>query len=200
MERDNLLIVCVSLIVIVLIVCGSLVYLNSVKDTKLYLKDNSIYKDEKLTFILIDDEKNPLANKTLTVIVTNSKNKSKSFNLTTNEKGVAKLSMKYEGKFKINATFEGEIFLKSSTIVKKVKVEEKVVETQSSSASGDTINDAYSLQRASSADLVSEGWGYQGNGVYSKKYGNSYVLVANYGNGYQVIGEGDRPNSHGYHY
>ena len=117
MERKNVILFCATLIVIVLIVCGTLVYMSSVKGTTLSLKDATIEKGEKLTFVLKDDNGNPLKNKTVQVIVSRNKN-DKFFNLTTNKRGVVKLPMKKEGTFKVSAIFEGELLLNSSFINK----------------------------------------------------------------------------------
>lgn len=126
MERKNLILICVTIIIVVLIACVAMVYLSSAKDTNLSLKDTTIKEGEKLTFNLTDDNGNPLANKNLTVVV-NSRNKSKTFNLTTNSKGMANLKMKHDGKFKVNVTFSGELLLSSSNLVKNVVVKEKYV-------------------------------------------------------------------------
>ena len=127
MERKDLIKICILIIVMVIIVCGTMIYMTSVKDTKLSLKDVTIDTDDKLVFILKDEDGNALKNKTIHVTISNSKNKTKSFNLTTNKKGMAKVPMKNKGKFKVDAKFEGELFLSSSNLFKKVVVKEKYV-------------------------------------------------------------------------
>lgn len=140
MERKNVVLICVAIIVVVVIACGAMVYLNSVKDTNLSLKDKTIYKNEKLTFTLTDENNNYLPNKNITVNITSSKNKTKTYNLTTNNKGVAKLKMKNKGKFTVNVLFAGELFLKSSNLTKKVNIKEKEVKkTTTLSNKGYTI-------------------------------------------------------------
>ena len=134
MERKNLILICVTLIIVVVLVCGTMVYVSSVKDTKLSLKDATIEKGEKLTFTLADENGTPLINKTINIEITSSKNKTKNCNLTTDSKGKAKLKAKYEGKFKVHAVFNGELFLKSSNVTKKVNIKEKEVQTSSTNS------------------------------------------------------------------
>ena len=113
METRNLIIICIASILIVGICAGAYIYINLTAAGPTVLIDNnngnSIYKGDNYSVLLVDENGTGIPNKTVELNFTNSKNKTKTFNVTTNSKGKAKIDLKLsKGKYKILGTFYGD--------------------------------------------------------------------------------------------
>lgn len=135
MEQKNLIIICITVVAIVAIICGA-IYLTSVKDTSLSISDSKVTKGDTIHITLVDEKGNPLINKNITINVTDSKNKTKSYNVATDDKGKYDFKVKLsKGEYIFNVEYKGELLLKSSIITKKVTVKEKEESKQNSASS-----------------------------------------------------------------
>lgn len=146
METRNLIIICIASILIVGICAGAYIYINLTAAGPTVLIDNnngnSIYKGDNYSVLLVDENGTGIPNKTVELNFTNSKNKTKTFNVTTNSKGKAKIDLNLsKGKYKVIGTFYGDDDYKSSNFTKKIKIKvKKAKKTSSSSATTSSTN------------------------------------------------------------
>ena len=132
METKNLIIICATIILAVVIVLSALIFVNMGGETSLSSNiADTLHNGDEITIKLTDKDSNPLANKTISLNIANGKTNS-SKDLTTNEKGEAKYKLNLtEGTYALSAVYNGDIFSKSSSLSKKFKIEKEVQETDS---------------------------------------------------------------------
>ena len=95
---------------------------------------NPVYVGDSIKIKLVDSSDNPIANQSINVSITDEDNSSSPYSLVTNQKGVAKLKMdKEEGQYVIKADFNGTDEINGNSTSKKINVEEKAVEDETSS-------------------------------------------------------------------
>lgn len=134
METKNLIILCAAAIICVIAVCGIYVYFESALDTTFTIKDASITEGENFKVVLTDENGKALANKTVSLSLSNGK----TYNKTTNDNGIVKIKMKKKGSYIVNGSFEGGDGYKSASfnnINITVKEKKKTQKTTSSSQS-----------------------------------------------------------------
>lgn len=136
METKNLIIICAAAIICVFAVCGIYIYFESALDTTFTIKDSSISEGESLKVALSDENGKALANKTVVLSLSNGK----TYNKTTNDKGLVKIKMKKKGSYSVNGSFEGGDGYKSAsfTNINITVKEKKKVKTSTSSSQSTT--------------------------------------------------------------
>lgn len=200
MEQKNIIIICATFVIIVAIICGAF-YFTSIKDTSLSISDTKVTQGDKVTITLVDENGNPLANKKLTINVTSAKNQTRSFNVTTNDKGKFKFKVKNsKGKYRLIIKYDGDILLSPCNLTKILVVKENEVQTTSSSSSSKPSNNG-KHNKYGDTDYNNNGvvdseegkWGYDeyGNPIGPRFYpdtqipdGNGYTYHDVYGNTY----------------
>lgn len=121
MENRNILLICIVVIAIVLIICGSLIYFTQLKETQLTTDLTEINQGDNLTITLTDENGQPLVNKTVHITICG-----KTYNRTTDSVGKTQIAINLNpGEYNITVEFDGELFYKKSTITNPLKVIEK---------------------------------------------------------------------------
>ena len=136
METKNLTIICITIIAIVLIVVGTIVFTSIQKeDSKIKVSSNStLYEDGSLTVKLTDLNKAPIVNERVNLTITDENGKVKVKNtIATNSKCIAKykLGMK-KGQYDVLVIFEGNKNYNPSNATQKLTIKERVKKTVSS--------------------------------------------------------------------
>ena len=134
METKNLIILCGAAIICVIAVCGIYIHTQNALDTVFTIKDTSITEGENFKVALSDENGKALANKTVVLSLSNGK----TYNKTTNDKGIVKIKMKKKGNYVVNGSFEGGDGYKSASFTNiniTVKEKKKTQKTTSSSQS-----------------------------------------------------------------
>ena len=135
METRKLIIICAAAIICVIAVCGIYAYFESALDTTFTIKDASIREGEYFKVALTDENGNALANKTVALNLSNGK----TYNKTTNDKGIVKIKMKKKGSYIVNGSFEGGDGYKSASFSNvNITVKEKKKAQKSASSSQST--------------------------------------------------------------
>lgn len=135
METKNLIIICAVAIICVIAVCG--IYINSQNalDTIFTIKDTSITEGDTFKVALSDENGNALANKTVSLSLSNGR----TYNKTTNNKGIVKIKMKKKGNYAVSGSFEGGDGYKSASFSNiNITVKEKKKAQKSTSSSQST--------------------------------------------------------------
>lgn len=135
METKNLIIICATLILTVIIILSAVIYTNMGNETT--IKSNiggTIQNGDEISLNLVDKNSNPLPNKTVTISFENKNGNVTSYDLRTDNKGKAEYKVNLtEGNYTFTAKFNGELFLQSSDLNKSIEVEKEVKSTDSSS-------------------------------------------------------------------
>lgn len=164
METKNLIIICVTLIALVLIAIGTLVTLsNNPIATSLNVNiDSPVYINDTISIKLVDNESNPLANKTINLNLTNSNKKDTIKSIKTNKKGIAKFKLNLpKDDYILNASFSEEGYISSYvTDSFELKKHEVKKPTPKYTSQGDP------LYAANGAKFV----GYAGDGTWANYY------------------------------
>lgn len=145
MEKDKMIIVALAAVILVLIIGLVAVMPNMTKqDTKLGFKCNSTMTEgDYIKIKLTDANGTAIANQTVNVTVLSKGGTADYHTVKTNQKGVGKLKMdKNPGKYNVSVSYGGNDKFNGCNATKKITVEEKVVEAQSTASSG-TSSDTY---------------------------------------------------------
>lgn len=182
METKNLIIICAAAIICVIAVCGIYVYSQSALDTTFTIKDPSIREGESFKVALSDENGNALANKTVVLSLSNGK----TYNKTTDEKGIVSIKMKKKGSYLVNGSFEGGDGYKSSSFsnvkitVKKKKTQKTTSSSQSSTPKVSLANSAEYEEAAYEQGLID---GRNGHYSYPSNLPSGYEAA--YAQGYR---------------
>lgn len=152
METRKLLIICLAIIISVAAVTSAVLFMNNKTGTTIIEDADSTFTvGNQYSVSLIDANGNKISNKTINMAFANVDGDVKSFNVSTNAKGMAKLKIDLPaGNYSVNASFGGDDKYGSSSIVQNIKVKEKKAETVSSSSvatSGTTITPSYEYEK-----------------------------------------------------
>lgn len=135
METKNLIIICATIILAVIIVLSAVMYTNMGNETT--IKSNiggTIQNGDEISLNLMDKDSNPLPNKTVTISFENKNGNVTSYDLTTDNNGEADYKVNLtEGNYTFTAKFNGELFLQSSDLNKSIEIENEVKSADSSS-------------------------------------------------------------------
>lgn len=135
METKNLIIICATIILAVIIVLSAVMYTNMGNETT--IKSNiggTIQNGDEISLNLVDKDSNPLPNKTVTISFENKNGNVTSYDLTTDNNGEADYKVNLtEGNYTFTAKFNGELFLQSSDLNKSIEIENEVKSADSSS-------------------------------------------------------------------
>ena len=167
METKNLIIICITVVILVLIAVGTLVMIsnNPVKTSLNIDIDSPVYINDSISIKLVDNESNPLENKTINLNLTNSNKKEYIKSVVTNEHGIAKykLSLPKED-YILNASFSEKGYVGSyatdSFELKKHETKRTSSTTPQYTSKGDP------LYAANGAKFV----GYAGDGSWANYY------------------------------
>lgn len=123
---NNKIIIILLIIIAALLTSAFVMFYNQGEDTSLTIEDKKLKSGESVKVILSDKNNNSLANKTITVTLTD-KNKTQIIkNITTNSKGVAKFKIKDSGKYLTECKFTGDKAYKSSNTSDNITVKKDV--------------------------------------------------------------------------
>ena len=145
MEKDKMVIVALIAIIIVLLIGLVAVMSNMSKEnTKLTFKCNSTMTEgEYLKVKLTDANKTAIAKQTVNITVVSENGTADYHSVKTNENGVGKLKIdKNSGKYNVTVSYGGNDRFNGCNATKKITIEEKVIETQSTESSS-TSCDTY---------------------------------------------------------
>lgn len=135
METKNLIIICATIILAVIIVLSAVIFTNMGNETT--IKSNiggTIQNGDEISLNLVDKDSNPLPNKTVTISFENKNGNVTSYDLTTDNNGEADYKVNLtEGNYTFTAKFDGELFLQSSDLNKSIEIENEVKSADSSS-------------------------------------------------------------------
>ena len=135
METKNLIIICATIILAVIIVLSAVMYTNMGNETT--IKSNiggTIQNGDEISLNLVDKDSNPLPNKTVTISFENKNGNVTSYDLTTDNNGEADYKVNLtEGNYTFTAKFNGELFLQSSDLNKSIEIENEGKSADSSS-------------------------------------------------------------------
>ena len=199
MDRNKVIISGI-IVVIVILVIGIVVTMpiHEKDNTQLTIKAESpIHKGDKIQIKLTDGNNTPIANQTINVTITDKDNASSYYSVVTNDKGVGKLKLdKSEGKYSINCTYGGNENYTGNTTVKKIKIEKKVAESETTQySSSESSDDGYTYSPQSGKYIKNSGQSEKdsrGNTVYSYK-GDDGVIYERY---YDSNGKEIDPNDY----
>lgn len=135
---------CAAAIICVIAVCGIYIHTQSALDTIFTIKDTTINEAESFKVSLSDENGKSLANKTISLSLSNGK----TYNKTTDEKGIVKIKMKKKGSYIVNGSFEGGNGYKSASFsnINITVKEKKAQQTASSSQSTPKVSLANSWE------------------------------------------------------
>ena len=140
MENKNIIIILIVIIVILAAAIGFAMFnpMHAKEPTKIKItSDKEQYEGGELSVQLTDLNKTPLSKEVVNVTITNSKGKVVVDQVVkTDPKGKAKLDLDLKkGKYKVNATYEGNENYTGNKTTQKLTIKEEVVEAEQSSQS-----------------------------------------------------------------
>lgn len=140
MENKNIIIILIVIIVILAAAIGFAMFnpMHAKEPTKIKItSDKEQYEGGELSVQLTDLNKTPLSKEVVNVTITNSKGKVVVDQVVkTDSKGKAKLDLDLKkGKYKVNATYEGNENYTGNKTTQKLTIKEEVVEAEQSSQS-----------------------------------------------------------------
>ena len=152
MDDKKLLIICIAIIICVAAISGAFYFINKKTSTSLIEDSDSTFTvGNKYTVSLIDANGNKLSNKTINLAFTNIDGDTEFYDVSTNDKGMAKLKIDLPaGNYSVNASFGGDDKFGPSSVTQKIKVKEKAKEKTASSSvatSGTTITPSYEYEK-----------------------------------------------------
>lgn len=130
METKNLIIICATVILAVVIVLSAFIYVNMGNET--HISSNiadSLQNGDEIVVKLVDKDNNPLKNKTISLSFKdeNGNGNAVGYDLLTNDKGEVYYNVNLtEGKYLFSANYAGETFIGSSSLNKSVEVKKEV--------------------------------------------------------------------------
>ncbi|ADC46340.1 hypothetical protein mru_0489 [Methanobrevibacter ruminantium M1] len=130
METKNLIIICATVILAVVIVLSAFIYVNMGNET--HISSNiadTLQNGDEIVVKLVDKDNKPLVNKTISLNFKdeNGKGNAVSYDLLTNDKGEVYYNVNLtEGKYVFSADYAGETFIGSSSLNKSVEVKKDV--------------------------------------------------------------------------
>lgn len=122
MNEKNLIIILIAIVIILLLGFVSLVYISTPENTTLVINSQDILKDgDNYTVKLTDSKENPIANQNITISFG-----SNSFNLTTDDNGIAILTINNvpADNYTVEIKYEGNNQYKSTYTSQNVVIEE----------------------------------------------------------------------------
>ena len=128
MDDKKIIVILVIIVVILSVVVGVMFFNSSKEPTKIKITSKSTqYENANLTMILYGSNKNILSNQDVNIIITNDDGEVLvKKTVKTKSDGTAKLDLKLKkGKYKVNATYDGNINHDGNTTVQKLIIEEK---------------------------------------------------------------------------
>ena len=145
MENKNKIIIIALIVIIVALLVGIAAMMSNMskQDTNLKFKSNStLTEGNSLKIKLTDDNGTAIVNQTVNVTITDKKGANDYHSVVTNENGTGKLKMdKIPGKYNVTVSYGGNDKYNGCNATKKITIEEKVVEAQSTSSSSSGSSD-----------------------------------------------------------
>ena len=183
----NKKIILATIVVVILLAIGIFATMttHAKEDCKLVIKSNSTLSEgEYLKVKLTDLNNTPISNQTINITITDKNKTSEYFSVVTNEKGVGKLKLDQSaGKYNITCNYGGNENYTSNSTSKKIKIENKIEETQVESTSSSSSNDegyTYSSQKQDYVKNSGE-WSTTANGDRAYTYkGSDGVIYEEY--------------------
>jgi hypothetical protein len=197
MEKNKLIMFGV-LAVVILLVFGTFAMTSAQakEDCKLVIKSNSTLSQGNYIKVKLSALNNtPISNQTINITITDENKTSEHFSVVTNENGEGKLKLDQdEGKYNVTCNYGGNEKYAANSTSKKIKIENKVEETQTESTSSSSSSDdgyTYSNQKQDYVKNSGE-WSSSSNGdqVYSYQ-GSDGVIYEEYydSNGNKISSE-----------
>ena len=147
----------------------------SKQDSKLAIVNDTINQGDDLSINLTGNDKNPIANVTVNITVTDGDGINQSFSNVTDKNGIAVFKIdKNSGNYTVNCTFAGDENINASAISQNVTVKE--VEEVSADSGSEDSGEYYSEQAG--------GVIYPGE-IHEGPDGNRYVHLGN--NEWQLV-------------
>ena len=109
METKKLILICATVIICVAIIAGVFVFSNKTSTTLIEDQDSTFTIGNKYSVCLIDANGNKLSNKTINLAFTDENGVVEYFDVSTNDKGIAKQKIDLSaGNYSVNASFGGD--------------------------------------------------------------------------------------------
>lgn len=168
MEQKEKIIIAALVVFIIALLVGIFVAMpNFTKhDTDLTFESKStIDEGDSIKIKLTDVNGTAIAGQTINITITNKDNSKDYHSVVTDDKGVGKLKLdKKAGKYSVDITYNGNDKYKGCNLTKNIKIEEKVVEAQTSSSS--------------SSSSTPSAYAYKSDGtpMYSQQEVDNYML------------------------
>ena len=129
MNNQKTIIAILCIIIVILIVCVAIFALPMFKEeSKLAIADKTIDEGDKLVVVLTDAHGIGLPNATINIKLTDKDGITIDEDVTTNDKGKAKLKVEEKGKYSVECTFKGEGKYAASSLSDNIKVEKPTTE------------------------------------------------------------------------
>ena len=129
MNNQKTIIAILCIIIVILIVCVAIFALPMFKEeSKLAIADKTIDEGDKLVVVLTDAHGIGLPNATINIKLTDKDGITIDEDVTTNDKGKAKLKVEEKGKYSVECTFKGEGKYATSSLSDNIKVEKPTTE------------------------------------------------------------------------
>lgn len=143
MENKNKLIIIALMVVIVALLAGILISMPSLSKTEAQLEvigNDTLVEGDNLQIKLTDANGVALANQTVKITFADKKNSTSDYSVVTNDEGVGELKLdKNAGEYDVTVTYDGNDNYNGCDATKKITIEEKVVEAQST-GSGSSLS------------------------------------------------------------
>ena len=156
MEREQIIVVALIVIVVALLVGVVAMMMPNMgkQDTILKFKSNStLTQGDSIKVKLTDSNGTAIANQTVNVTITNKDGSDDYHTVVTNKKGVGTLKLdKNPGKYNITVSYGGNDKYNGCNVTKKIKIEEKVVETEVSSSQSSSNSQSSSDSQSASGN------------------------------------------------
>ena len=129
MNKEKSIIIVLCIIIVILIVCVAMFTLPMFKEeSKLAIADKTINESGKLVVVLTDAHGIGLPNATINIKLTDQDGITIDEDVTTNDKGKAKLNVEEKGKYSVECTFKGEGKYAASSLSDNIKVKKPTTE------------------------------------------------------------------------
>ena len=129
MNKEKSIIIVLCIIIVILIVCVAMFTLPMFKEeSKLAIADKTINEGGKLVVVLTDAHGIGLPNATINIKLTDQDGITIDEDVTTNDKGKAKLNVEEKGKYSVECTFKGEGKYAASSLSDNIKVKKPTTE------------------------------------------------------------------------
>ena len=132
MENKNIIIILIVIIVILAAAVGVMFSQQIAKEkSNLKIADEKINVGDSLVVVLTDSHGNPIENETISIKLTDNDGITIEEDVTTNDKGKAKLKVEEKGKYSVECTFDGEGKYAASSLSDNIKVKKVSTKTVS---------------------------------------------------------------------